>query len=60
MKVMQSCLMGFAVAFAFATGAPAQRYPVKPARYVVPVSAGSGADTIGRIVAMGQGAARVN
>lgn len=31
----------------------AQGYPVKPVRYLVPMSAGSGADTIGRIVAGG-------
>jgi tripartite-type tricarboxylate transporter receptor subunit TctC len=33
-----------------------QAYPVKPVRYLVPMSAGSGADTIGRIVAGGLGA----
>jgi tripartite-type tricarboxylate transporter receptor subunit TctC len=31
----------------------AQVYPVKPVRYLVPMSPGSGADTIGRIVAAG-------
>jgi len=31
----------------------AQTYPVKTVRYIVPMSAGSGADTIGRIVAAG-------
>jgi tripartite-type tricarboxylate transporter receptor subunit TctC len=31
----------------------AQGYPAKPVRYVVPMSAGSGADTIGRIVSGG-------
>jgi tripartite-type tricarboxylate transporter receptor subunit TctC len=31
----------------------AQSYPVKPVRYVIPMSPGSGADTIGRIVAGG-------
>ena len=30
-----------------------QAYPVKTVRYIVPMSAGSGADTIGRIVATG-------
>jgi tripartite-type tricarboxylate transporter receptor subunit TctC len=30
-----------------------QAYPVKPVRYVIPMSPGSGADTIGRIVAGG-------
>jgi len=33
--------------------AVAQNYPVKTVRYLVPMSAGSGADTIGRIVAAG-------
>lgn len=33
--------------------ADAQNYPVKPVRYLVPMSPGSGADTIGRIVASG-------
>ena len=33
--------------------AGAQSYPVKPVRYLVPMSPGSGADTIGRIVASG-------
>ena len=33
--------------------AKAQAYPVKPVRYLVPMSPGSGADTIGRIVAAG-------
>src|SRR5688572_29991712 len=33
--------------------AGAQAYPVKPVRYLVAFSAGSGADTIGRIVASG-------
>lgn len=33
--------------------AGAQAYPVKPVRYLVAFSAGSGADTIGRIVAAG-------
>lgn len=38
---------------AVAATAPAQPYPAKPVRYLVPMSAGSGADTIGRIVAAG-------
>ncbi len=33
--------------------AVAQTYPAKAVRYIVPMSAGSGADTIGRIVATG-------
>ena len=40
--------------FVIATlNATAQSYPVKTVRYIVPMSAGSGADTIGRIVATG-------
>jgi tripartite-type tricarboxylate transporter receptor subunit TctC len=35
------------------SGAWAQSYPSKTIRYIVPMSAGSGADTIGRIVAGG-------
>ncbi len=31
----------------------AQPYPVKPLRYLMPQPAGSGADTVGRIVAQG-------
>ena len=31
----------------------AQNYPSKVVRYIVPTSAGSGADTVGRIVAAG-------
>jgi tripartite-type tricarboxylate transporter receptor subunit TctC len=42
-----------AAAFALATSAPAQGYPAKPVRYVIPMSPGSGADTIGRIVTSG-------
>lgn len=37
----------------FAVSSQAQQYPVKPVRYLVAFSAGSGADTIGRIVAAG-------
>jgi tripartite-type tricarboxylate transporter receptor subunit TctC len=36
-----------------ATETSAQAYPVKVVRYIVPMGAGSGADTIGRIVAAG-------
>ncbi len=38
---------------AAASGVGAQPYPAKPVRYIVPMSAGSGADTIARIVAGG-------
>jgi tripartite-type tricarboxylate transporter receptor subunit TctC len=41
----------------FATCSFAQTYPAKPVRYVIPMSAGSGADTIGRIVTGGLGPA---
>jgi tripartite-type tricarboxylate transporter receptor subunit TctC len=41
----------------FATCVLAQGYPAKPVRYIVPMSAGSGADTIGRIVVSGLGPA---
>jgi tripartite-type tricarboxylate transporter receptor subunit TctC len=37
----------------FAPGGGAQTYPAKPVRYLVAFSAGSGADTLGRIVADG-------
>src|SRR6185436_16568987 len=36
-----------------AADAPAQAYPAKPVRFMVSFSAGSGSDTIGRIVAGG-------
>ncbi|MEQ1773672.1 MAG: tripartite tricarboxylate transporter substrate binding protein [Burkholderiales bacterium] len=49
--VMIATLGAFA---AFITShATAQSYPAKTVRYLVPMSAGSGADTIGRIVATG-------
>ena len=38
-----------------AAGGWAQSYPAKPIRYVIPMSPGSGADTIGRIVTGGMG-----
>src|SRR5690349_19343771 len=38
---------------ALAAPACAQVYPAKPVRYLIPMSPGSGADTIGRIVAAG-------
>ena len=34
-------------------GLLAQQYPAKPIRYIVPSSAGSAVDTIGRVVAAG-------
>src|SRR5581483_3966973 len=34
-------------------GAPAQQYPSKPLRFIVPFSAGSGSDTISRVMASG-------
>jgi len=40
-----------------AAPALAQSYPVKPVRYLIPMSPGSGADTIGRIIAGGMSAA---
>jgi tripartite-type tricarboxylate transporter receptor subunit TctC len=43
------------VCAAFAPLAVAQPYPAKVVRYIVPMSAGSGADTIARIVAGGMG-----
>ncbi len=48
-------LTGMAVALVADAGA--QTYPAKPVRYLVAFSAGSGADTIGRIVAGGLGPA---
>ena len=46
------CLICFGAAFMSATTL-AQTYPTKPVRYVIPMSPGSGADVIGRIVAIG-------
>ena len=48
---MRRALLLLACAIAF--DAQAQNYPAKVVRYVVPMSPGSGADTIGRIVAGG-------
>ena len=39
--------------FVWQSAAWAQAYPAKPIRFLVPFSAGSGTDTIGRIVAVG-------
>ncbi len=38
-----------------AGGGAAQNFPVKVVRYVVPFTAGSGADTLARIVVSGMG-----
>jgi len=46
------CLICVGAAFVSATTL-AQTYPAKPVRYVIPMSPGSGADVIGRIVAIG-------
>ncbi len=53
MKVIHWSLPCLVVVSALAASAGAQTYPAKPVRYVVPMSAGSGADTIGRIVVGG-------
>ena len=50
LRIALSCL-----AVAIAPAAVAQNYPSKVVRYIVPMSPGSGADTIGRIVAGGMG-----
>jgi tripartite-type tricarboxylate transporter receptor subunit TctC len=50
-------LLCLTIVSSFAVTAAAQTYPAKPVRYVVPMSAGSGADTIGRIVTGGLGPA---
>jgi tripartite-type tricarboxylate transporter receptor subunit TctC len=42
--------------FVHAAPSRAQTYPVKPVRFVVSTSAGSGADVIGRLMASGMGA----
>ncbi len=42
-----------ALAFALSPAAQAQQYPVKVVRYIVPMSPGSGADTLARIVTGG-------
>ncbi len=48
-------LMAAACAGALASVAAAQTYPVKVVRYIVPMSPGSGADTLARIVTGGMG-----
>jgi tripartite-type tricarboxylate transporter receptor subunit TctC len=42
-----------ALSFCLASAAGAQSYPTKPVRYIVPMSPGSGADTLARIFANG-------
>jgi len=49
MKVLRA-LSACALAVAIVPAAPAQQYPSKPVRFIVPFSAGSGSDTIARIV----------
>jgi tripartite-type tricarboxylate transporter receptor subunit TctC len=51
-NVIVRVLVGMGATWA-ALDAAAQGYPSKTVRYLVPMSAGSGADTIGRIVAAG-------
>ena len=53
MKIRRSRIICGALVAAFAPCSFAQTYPTKPVRYVIPMSAGSGADTIGRIVVIG-------
>ena len=56
MAAVKSCIGRLAligVISQFAAGGWAQSYPVKVVRYLVPGSAGSGADVLGRIVAGG-------
>ena len=43
----------FFVTCSIALPSLAQKYPIKPVRYLIPDAAGSGSDTIGRIVATG-------
>ncbi len=50
---LRHCIIAAALALVHAAPAGAQVYPVKPVRYLIPMSPGSGADTIGRIVAGG-------
>jgi len=49
---MKSIVLTLSI-FLVAAQAWAQGYPAKPVRYLIPMSPGSGADTIGRIVAGG-------
>ena len=49
MKIV-SIAIAFAVGIIVATGSIGQTYPAKPVRVIIPISAGSGQDIIGRWV----------
>jgi tripartite-type tricarboxylate transporter receptor subunit TctC len=49
-RLLQTIGMAIAIACS-ATPAPAQTFPVKPVRMIVPYAAGGGADIVGRLVA---------
>lgn len=56
MAFLRSCVKALALVCLIgqlAANGWAQGYPAKPVRFLVPFSAGSGSDTIGRIVAAG-------
>lgn len=56
MKILKSCvrlLTLVGAACGFAANGCAQGYPARVVRYIVPMSPGSGADTLGRIIAAG-------
>jgi len=57
MRSTQSWLTCFVAVVISTASSFAQTYPTKPVRYVIPMSAGSGADVIGRIVVIGLGPA---
>ena len=46
-------VLAFGAAFSIATPYASAQYPLKPVRYLMPQPSGSGADTVGRIVAQG-------
>ncbi len=50
---LRYCIAAAALVLVHAAPAGAQAFPAKPVRYLIPMSPGSGADTIGRIVAGG-------
>jgi tripartite-type tricarboxylate transporter receptor subunit TctC len=50
---LRSCIAAATLALVPVAQVIAQAYPAKPIRYLIPMSPGSGADTIGRIVAGG-------